>query len=49
MGEKLLYMGVQKLLCGMLKSTLSFYLKLKADLERNGFMISSYDQCVAKD
>ena len=47
-GEKILCMKVQKVLNGMLKSKLLFYLKLKANFKEAGFHINPYDPCVSK-
>ena len=43
----MLYVKDQKELCGMLKSTLLFYKKVRCDLEPIGFEINTYDPCVA--
>ena len=41
----MLYVKVSKALYGMLKSALWFYKKLKADLEKKGFIVESYSDC----
>ena len=46
-GEKILYMRVQKVLYGMLKSVFLFYMGLCQDLESQGFEINPYDPCMA--
>ena len=38
---------MSKTLYGLLKSSLDFYNKLRADLEGNGFIINPYDPCMA--
>ena len=38
---------MSKALCGLLKSALDFYNKLRSDLEDNGFVVNPYDPCVA--
>ena len=40
-GEKILYMGVQKALYGILKSALLFYKQLQHELETNCFKINT--------
>ena len=40
------YANMTKALCGMLKSALWFYKKLKVDQENYGFTVSTYDHCV---
>ena len=47
MGQRVLYVKVQKAFCGMLKSVLLFNKKLRGNLESIGFEINSYDPCVA--
>ena len=44
---KILYMKIQKVLYGMLKSAKLFNQKLWDDLESNRFPINPYDPCVA--
>ena len=46
-GEKMLYVHMSRALYGLLKSVLEFYNKLRSNLEENGFIINSYDPCVA--
>ena len=45
-GQALLYVELTKMLYGMLKSALLFYLKLWRDLRRRGFVRIDYDPCV---
>ncbi len=40
-------MQLYKSLYGLLHSTLSFYHKLQAELESQGFVVNAYDLCVA--
>ena len=47
MGDKLLYMKVQKALYRMLKSALLVYKKLRRDFEDEGFKVNPYDPCMA--
>ena len=47
-GHQLLYMELQKTVCGTLKVSLLFYQKLVKQLTRDGFKINPYDPCVAK-
>ena len=46
-GEPILYVRWFKPLCGLLRSALLFYKKLRADLEKMGFEVNPYDPCVA--
>ena len=43
----MLYVNMPKALYGMLKSALWFYQKLKADLQKYGFIVNPYNPCVA--
>ena len=45
--QEVLYIQVKKAIYGMLISALSFYLKLRKDLEDIGFVINPCDECVA--
>ena len=42
-GVPMLYVSIEKVLCGMLRAALLFYRKLRADLEDMGFKILSLD------
>ena len=42
----MLYVKVQKLLYGMLKSALLFYHQLRSDFESDEFMVNTYDPCI---
>jgi hypothetical protein len=44
-----LYVKLQKVLYGCLRSALLFYLKLVENLESDGFEIDPYDPCLAKN
>ena len=46
-GKPVLYVELEKAVCGMMKSALLFYRKLVADLASLGFVINPYDPCVA--
>ena len=46
-GQNVLYVKAKKALYCMLKSTLLFYKKVRADLESIGFKVNSYDPCIA--
>ena len=46
-GKKVLYVEVLKALYGMLQSSLLWYAKFRADLEKEGFEFNAYDPCVA--
>ncbi len=46
-GNKVLYLRLQKALYGMMKCALLFYQKLVSELRSMGFIINSYDPCVA--
>ena len=48
-GEALLYVCIQKALCGCLKSALLFYEKMVGDLVAHEFEINPYDPCVANN
>ena len=43
----MLYVLVSKVLCGMLRTGLLFYRKLRRDFEEMGFEVNPYDPCVA--
>jgi hypothetical protein len=45
--QPILYVKLQKALCGCLRSALLFYEKLVRDLMSQGFDINQYDPCVA--
>ncbi len=45
-GRQVLYLRLQKALCGMMKSALLFYRKLIKELKEMGFEINPYDPCV---
>jgi hypothetical protein len=45
-GKKVLYLCLQKVLYGMMKSALLFYQKLVSELRSMGFIINPYDPCV---
>ena len=47
-GEPIVYVRLLKALCGLLRSALLFYKKLRGDLESMGFEVNPYDPCVAK-
>jgi hypothetical protein len=46
-GKPVLYVQLEKALYGMMKSALLFYRKLVADLRSIGFVLNTYDPCVA--
>ena len=46
-GEKLLYVKILKAMYGLMRATLLFYLKLRANFEEFGFTMNEYDPCVA--
>ena len=46
-GQAMLYVRMTKALYGMLKSALWFYEKLREDLKKQGFKVTSHDPCVA--
>jgi hypothetical protein len=46
-GTAILYVKMQKALCGLLRSALLFYNKLVANSERDGFVLNPYDSCMA--
>ncbi len=46
-GRSVLYLRLQKVLYGMMKSALLFYRKLVSELQEMGFEINPYDPCVA--
>jgi hypothetical protein len=46
-GKKVLYLCLQKVLYGMMKSTLIFYQKLVSELRSMGVIINPYDFCIA--
>ena len=45
--KPVLYIRLQKALYGCLKSALLFYQKLWGGMEKHGFILNRYDQCVA--
>ena len=45
-GRPILYVWLQKMLHGLLRSALMFYRKLRSELEVDGFVINPYDPCV---
>jgi hypothetical protein len=45
--QPVLYVKLQKALCGCLPSALLFYLKFVGDIESQGFELNPYDPCVA--
>ena len=45
-GEKMLYVRLEKALCGCLRSALLFYRKLRKELETFGFAVNPYDACI---
>ena len=47
-GKKVLYVQLLNALYGTLKAALLSYMKLRKDLEEDGFIINPYDMCVAK-
>ncbi len=46
-GKPVLYIQLEKVVHGMMKSALLFYQKLIADLQSIGFEINPYDPCIA--
>ena len=46
-GMKVLYVKLKKALYGLLRGSLLFYLKLATELKNNGFIIHTYEPCVA--
>ncbi len=46
-GTPVLYVKVQKALCGLMRASLLFYRKLKKELEDFGFLVNPYDPFVA--
>ena len=46
-GKKVLYVEILRALYGMLIASLTWYRKLRADLEEIGFVFNAYDGCVA--
>ncbi len=46
-GKKVLYLGLQKALYGIMKSALLFYQKLVLELKSMGFVVNPYDPCIA--
>ncbi len=46
-GEPILYVKLNKALYSLLRSALLWYKKLRAELEKMGFMVNPYDPCVA--
>ena len=46
-GQALMYVRMNKVLYGMLKSALQFYLKFRSDIEAYGFKVNPYDPFVA--
>ena len=46
-GKPVLYVEAWKAIYGTLKAALLFYLKLRKDLEKKGFIINPYDPCIA--
>ena len=46
-GVTVLHLEIVKAICGMLKSGLLFYRKLRKDLEEHGFVVNPHDICVA--
>jgi hypothetical protein len=46
-GTTILYVKMQKVIYGLLRSALLFYKKLVADLEGDRFVINPYNPCVA--
>ena len=45
-GKKILYVRLQKAVCGTLKAALLFYQKLVKQLQRAGFKLNPYGPCV---
>ena len=48
-GKLLLYVQIQKVLYGLLHSTLLFYINLVDDLDAYGFYINPYHPCASKN
>ncbi len=46
-GEPILYVKLNKALYGLLKCSLLWYMKVRADLEVMWFVVNPYDLCVA--
>ena len=46
-GRPIIYVQLQKMLYGLLRSALLFYRKLRGELEANGFVVNPYDPCMA--
>jgi hypothetical protein len=46
-GTPILYVKLQKALCGLMRAGLLFYSKLRKELKAYGFTINPYDPCVA--
>ena len=46
-GKPILYVQLEKAVCGLMESALLFYRKLVADLKSLGYEINLYDPCVA--
>jgi hypothetical protein len=46
-GGKVLYLCLQKVLYGMMKSALLFYQKLVSELKAMGIVVNPYDPCIA--
>jgi hypothetical protein len=46
-GTAILYIKMQKAICGLLRSAHLFYRKLVVDLENASFTLSPWDPCVA--
>jgi hypothetical protein len=46
-GTPMLYVKLQKVLYGLMRTSLLFYQKLRKELERYSFEINPYDPCVA--
>ncbi len=47
-GEPILYVRLNKVLYGLLKSTLLWYKRLRSELEAMGFEVNQYNPCIAK-
>ena len=45
-GTPILYVRLKKAMCGLLRSSLLFYRKLRGELEAYVFRINPYDPCV---
>ena len=46
-GKTLMYVLLQKVLYGLMRSSLLFYRKFRGELEKYGFVVNPYDPCVA--